>query len=433
MRSSLLSGRLQPSSKRLARIASVVLSIAVLSASPANSQGETATKPLMVKHVLQLESTTTTVPSKKLANLQRAAAKAGSHLQLVSPSGEMTTVSKNLKSVNIPAGHLIKINTAADSRIEGGKLRMLAPVRYVIGSPDGTLIDFVPVVIVEQGALVMSELGNRFESEIAVGVEAASGPSGTTDLPPNTSIQLFAANATVEPDLHSLEHTNAPFPKSVVWSRTPPDTVQLTLAMSFDRERVVLDIPVVRPSVKITAREKLPGWGVGATRVAITLEGYAGSQSKQVLLSTSKGEFRESNIEVARDQSRLVWFRSSGTGLATITAECAGLKPTSQTITFGLPIGFFLTAIIGAVGGAWTKGVLSKNPKSKGSRIRLVASVIVGLLAALTWVLRMDLLPVRLPFEYNEITILLAAAIGAIASKFFLDRISGSNKSTDRG
>jgi hypothetical protein len=416
-------GRIRSLTRLAVSVLAVVGWTVALLAAPLIGHGPHA-QPEPPRRMVRVESRRITVSNQVLQQMRHLAAEFQEAPQKITSQGTVP-VSSEAQNVSLAPGQVLRAKAPLESRLDGKALHILAPARYVMGVEDEPEpLTLAPVVIVEQGALVMTESG-EFASDVLVGVEDVSGQGASRQLPQGIQVQLLSKGARVSPDTQRLAHTNAPFKKFRVFGSQPPDIVRLTLAMSFDPEEVVVDIPVERPSVKLTAPSTLAGWGVGATKVMVSLESFPSGQSRQVRLSATRGSLDKSIVEVSGTGAEEVWFRSAGTGTVAIHGESAGLNPASHEITLKPPIWFFVAAIIGAFLGAWVKNPASRGKGATSTTTRRTAALILGLVVAVAWALGVALTPIRIPFVYNELSVGLAGAFGAIASKAVLGKVSG--------
>lgn len=400
--------------------------VAALLAAPLADPGPCA-QPTAARRASRLESRRIIIPETILRQMRRTGAEAQEPPEKITEEGAVP-IPSDAGSVSLAAGQVLRVRAPVETRREGGTLHILAPARYVMGvtgEPEPLVL--APVVIVEQGALVMTASG-EFASDVLVGVEDVSGQGASRPLPPGVQVQILCKGAKVSPDTHDLSRTNAPFKKSTVTGSQPPDSVRLTLVMSFDPDEVVVEIPVERPSVNLSTPPTIPGWGVGVAKVMVSLGSFPGSSSREVRLSATRGSLNKSRLEVSGGKGEEVLFRSAGTGPATITAESAGLHSASQTIAMKPPVWFFVAAITGAFLGAWVKNPGSEGKGDRKKSTRRAVGLALGLLVAVAWTLGVALTPVRIPLVYNELSVGLAGAFGAIAGKVVLDRISGGGK-----
>ena len=194
---------------------------------------------------------------------------------------------------------------------------------------------------------------------------------------------------------------------------------QLTIAMgpapafggTMAVERPVLTLRV--------SPERLQGFGLEAADVKLEGADGAGEAS----LSVSQGRLEASNLASGGTTT----LRSSGVGEGTITASLSGYQEARATVTYVLPIAFFLAALVGGLFGAGIQWTALGGGKKEGANLGLSmgTGALVGLLLAVAWALGVNVVGLSLASGFNEAAVFLIAAVGVAAGQGPLMRLLG--------
>jgi len=205
------------------------------------------------------------------------------------------------------------------------------------------------------------------------------------------------------------------------------DAVELGLRQMGEAGSMAEMAPVI-PYIHITSdKTGIQGYGIATARVNISLVGSSTAPPVQVSLRSDKGHLEPETVTLSgAEPVQTVTLRSSGTGNTVVSASVAGFITTAQTIRFGFPWSFLVSALIGGIIGTLIR--IFGMRKEGFNVLSFIAGVLAGLLVALAyWGIGLNLLGLNINIDFmNEVAVLVLSALGGIAGAAKIGKAAGA-------
>jgi len=360
-------------------------------------------------------------------------------LRIVGESGARS-LPPNVESVRLRIGEYAAARVeeppeTARSTTPEGNMKVQLPVRIKGTNNEGESLSLRPVVEVAGGGLRLLS-GSGFRGQLHLGLEDESRPAQS--LPLGRSIQMLVTGAadSITPSAVSLDHTNLPFSTVEILARNPADDVQVRIRSDFDPEGIELTIPVVRPVLTIRASpRKIQGYGLETADLVVRAEGAPSEDVPTVVLFSESARPEPPTISLdPATGTATATIRSSGIGLATVTAEVEGLDEAAETIQFVFPWAFAIAALAGGlVGGLYVflrkRTDETKRIRAGGMAWHLLLGSCAGFLGAVAYSVGLNLLPAGLhpAATVGEALVFVTAGLCAAASEGLVGKLPGAS------
>lgn len=360
-------------------------------------------------------------------------------LRIVGDSGTRS-LPPGIESVRLRAGEYAAARVeatpeTATSRTPAGNTRVQLPIRIMGMNAAGESLSLRPVVEVAGGGLRLVS-GSGFRGRLHLGLEDENRPTQSLSL--GRSIQMLVTGAadSITPSEVSLDHTNLPFSIVEILARNPGDDVQVRIRPDFDPEGIELAVPVVRPVLTIRASPKrIQGYGLETADLVVRAEGAPSANVPTVILYSENARPEPATISLdPATGTATATVRSSGIGLATVTAEIEGLDKAAETLQFVFPWAFVIASLAGGlVGGLYvflrrrTDG--TKRVRAGGLAWHLLLGSCAGFLGSVAYSVGLNLLPGGLhpAATVGEALVFVTAGLCAAASEGLVGKLLGAS------
>ncbi len=309
----------------------------------------------------------------------------------------------------------------ARTKAADGTVRWVAPLHVVGATPAGDSVSLRAEVLLANDGLRFQSATGDFSGNLLVGLVDEVSPGNSRALGRSFDMQLIGAVDGFAPDHFALDHTNQPFIKIVVRSRTPPDSIKISLLPSFDPTPLDLWVPVQRPALTLRATPpRIMGFGLEAADLTVQVPpGAADSTIVAVLTSEPHGRPDPEQVRVLGRGAGVASIRSSSLGLTTVRAEAPPLQPATAVVEFVWPWGFLIAAVLGGFVGAIVRETRDRGGNRRASApIRVggntVVGMLVGIIVAVAYAVGINVLDVKPVVNAGEAGVFVLAALGAI-------------------
>jgi hypothetical protein len=288
------------------------------------------------------------------------------------------------------------------------------------GGDGSDLRILTPVVEVENGGFRFDPEEGAYLGSILVGLIDHARPGEHGQLWDSVWVQISGGVQSVPP--FTLRRFNAPFEKVVLRAEGPVgDSVRIRLRPHFDREGVLLAIPLHRARlVVIPSPLRIAGLGLEQTQLLV--QAPEGRDSLTVALTSVRSNPQPNHL-VVTSSSGVAGLRSSGTGWDTVTV-LAGPYEGTAVVYYAWPVAFLLSALLGGLTGGLVNLLSSRRTSSRRTNIRLGAQgALTGLAAAVLYALGINVVGWAPASSSGEALMFAVAFLAGLGGPGIFDRI----------
>ena len=335
-------------------------------------------------------------------------------------AGRIERVSPSVDSLRVRPGvvvaiHLGDIIGRSRAAADGGPSRLTLPRLYIVISASGrdTLL-LRPDVLADE--LQYDDGAGVFRGVLQLGLLDSLEPSRTDRFLTPIRFLLSAPGADIQPREFAIDHANLPYTTVRLRTPLPEDTLRLRIRDQLDPHEVVAPIAVRRTLIALEpVSRSIPGLGLGATAIHVTLPAEAGPGPKTVRLRALRGTPDPSTVPLTGGATADVKIRAVGLGRDTVSAQAGPLRAVPVEIVYQPPVLFLLAALVGGVVGSLVAAAQSRRRGRAASRGRYsVSGLAAGLLVAVAFAIGLNLTGVAIPPQSGEAVVFVVAALGAM-------------------
>jgi hypothetical protein len=284
-------------------------------------------------------------------------------------------------------------------------------------APDGREIRFRPVIESGGGLAVTRDAGS-FHGRIFVGLLDNKNPAAAYPLPQPVSLLVSGQAEELMPRQFTMDHTNLPFTEITIASRNPPDPTEFTLIAAGTSERATINLPVVRPLLKLVpARSQIQGLGLETSSISVRAVGLPDPMGRIVTVTSDFASVEPTQVALDAQGVGTTTVRSVSFGKASINAESPPLAPATVPVYFSWPITFLVTTVLGGLVGAALARIQSPR-KKKSLRTVLIRGVLTGIIVGALYAIGVNVVPIHPTANAGEaLTFAVAAVAGFVGLK----------------
>ena len=294
------------------------------------------------------------------------------------------------------------------------------PIRIAtVTDAGGVATTLRPVVEVEGGGLRYRAREQLFAGSIRVGVVDERNPQETRDLEEPIQILMIAEADSIVPASLVIDHTNLPFETVRILATDPGDSVLVRIRPDFDPGGTEIAVPVVRPPLILRVSPRaIQGYGL---ETAVVMVLVSRPDTVIVALTSDRGSLDPGHVAVARRSPGEAKLRSSGRGVATVSAESPPLLGAVEVqVAYVFPWAFLMAALLGGLVGGFlrdTSAAVShrRRPSLLPFLGNTLTGTLTGILAAAAWAVGINLVNVSSKASTGEAVVAVIAALGAAA------------------
>jgi hypothetical protein len=279
------------------------------------------------------------------------------------------------------------------------------------------------------GGMRLAQDDGVFSADLYIELQDNSNATEGYDLPQAAHLLVTASVDRVDPDVFDIATTNA-WTKVALSALNPVDPVPVTVRASVDLQGLVLDLPVVRPTLLLSMDPRnVVGFGLETATVTVQTQGLLRPKGRKVVVAPTRGRVANPALVLDDNGTAQTTVRSQGFGDVVVGVTSASMAAYRQTLgTFDTPMRFGVFAFFGgALGGLVRLGVkLQREGLPRAWRtVGLVAlhvgfGAVVGLAAAILVAVGFNVLPLALRAPAG-------AAEGVVAGTALLGALLGAN------